>query len=152
MSERVCSNTNAELHACTHAFVHTYSLELPTVLSVSEMAMASGRPELVTGLHYFNPVQIMKLVEIVETPYVQPEVLTKMQTFVANTGKVGVMCKDTPGFIVNRLLVPNLAQAILFVERGDATVADVDLSMQVNKQIGRFLQSRAAVQMQLTAR
>ena len=45
-------------------------------------------------------------------------------------GKVGVSCADTPGFIVNRLLVPSLAQAILFVERGDATVGDVDLSMQ----------------------
>lgn len=47
-----------------------------------------------------------------------------------SVGKVGVSCADTPGFIVNRLLVPSLAQAILFVERGDATVGDVDLSMQ----------------------
>ena len=95
------------------------------------MALASNRPELFVGVHFFNPVQLMKLVEVIRTDHTNEEVFDKTMKWVQDIGKVGVKCRDTPGFIVNRLLVPNLVQAILLVERGDATTKDVDLSMQL---------------------
>jgi len=95
------------------------------------MALASGRPENFVGVHFFNPVQLMKLVEVIRTDHTDEAVFQKCLAWVKDIGKVGVSCRDTPGFIVNRLLVPNFAQAMLLVERGDATVKDVDLSMQL---------------------
>lgn len=100
-------------------------------LSITQMAMASGRPENFVGVHFFNPVQLMKLVEVIRTDRTDDVVFDRTLEWVERIGKVGVTCRDTPGFIVNRLLVPNLVQAILLVERGDATTRDVDLSMQL---------------------
>lgn len=100
-------------------------------LSITQMALASGRPEKFVGVHFFNPVQLMKLVEVVRTDYTNPDVFNSVLSWVDHIGKVGVSCKDTPGFIVNRLLVPNLMQAMALVERGDASTKDVDLSMQL---------------------
>lgn len=100
-------------------------------LSITQMASASQRPTQFVGLHFFNPVQVMKLVEIIRTEHTDPAVFDRTVAWVEKIGKVGVQCRDTPGFIVNRLLVPNLVQAILLVERGDASVKDVDLSMQL---------------------
>ena len=100
-------------------------------LSITEMAVASGRPEKFVGVHFFNPVQIMKLVEVIRTDHTDDVVFDKCLKWVSDIGKVGVKCRDTPGFIVNRLLVPNLMQAIALVERGDASIKDVDLSMQL---------------------
>ena len=100
-------------------------------LSITQMAIASGRPEKFVGVHFFNPVQLMKLVEVVRTEYTNPDVFDSVLHWVDQIGKVGVSCKDTPGFIVNRLLVPNLMQAMALVERGDASTKDVDVSMQL---------------------
>lgn len=100
-------------------------------LSITEMALASGRPEKFVGVHFFNPVQIMKLVEVIRTDHTDIVVFDKTIQWVEHIGKVGVKCRDTPGFIVNRLLVPSLMQAILLLERGDATTNDIDLSMQL---------------------
>jgi 3-hydroxyacyl-CoA dehydrogenase len=100
-------------------------------LSITQMAIASGRPEKFVGVHFFNPVQLMKLVEVVRTEYTNPDVFDSVLRWVDQIGKVGVSCKDTPGFIVNRLLVPNLMQAMALVERGDASTKDVDVSMQL---------------------
>ncbi|KAL7530886.1 hypothetical protein ACHAWF_003549 [Thalassiosira exigua] len=100
-------------------------------LSITQMALASGRPGKFVGVHFFNPVQLMKLVEIIRTEHTDPDAFDKTVEWAEKIGKVGVRCRDTPGFIVNRLLVPNLVQAILLVERGDATIKDVDLSMQL---------------------
>jgi 3-hydroxyacyl-CoA dehydrogenase len=100
-------------------------------LSISKMALASSRSDKFVGIHFFNPVQLMKLVEVVRTEYTDPRVFENVLHWVTSIGKVGVSCRDTPGFIVNRLLVPNLMQAMSLVERGDATVSDVDLSMQL---------------------
>mmetsp|Transcript_18260 Transcript_18260/g.47701 ORF Transcript_18260/g.47701 Transcript_18260/m.47701 type:complete len:333 (+) Transcript_18260:63-1061(+) len=99
--------------------------------SVAEMAAASGVPERVCGLHYFNPVQVMKLVEVVKTEETNPEVIAAVTDFVKATKKVPVDCSDTPGFIVNRLLVPYMLQAIGMVARGDASAPDVDTGMQL---------------------
>lgn len=78
--------------------------------SVQDMAEACGRPSHTVGLHYFNPVQLMQLVEIVQTDQVSSDVIDTAVAFVENTKKVAVKCKDTPGFIVNRLLIPYLMQ------------------------------------------
>lgn len=100
-------------------------------LPITEMAMASGRPDRFVGLHYFNPVQLMKLTEVIRSDVTDPAVFALAKHWSDSLGKVSVQCGDTPGFIVNRLLVPALAQGILMVERGDATVGDVDISMQL---------------------
>ena len=100
-------------------------------LSISEMAAFSGRPQNFCGIHFFNPVQLMKLVEVIHTNETDPKVLEAAKQWVKDIGKVPVSCGDTPGFIVNRLLVPSLMQAMLMVDRKDASVADIDVSMQL---------------------
>ena len=97
--------------------------------SIGEMGQASGRPQRMVGLHFFNPVQLMKLVEVVRTKQTSDEVFAEAKAFGEACGKAPVAASDTPGFIVNRLLVPYLAEAIRMVERGDATPADVDAGM-----------------------
>jgi len=99
-------------------------------LSIGEMSAFSGRPNLFCGVHFFNPVQIMKLVEVIHTRDTDPTVFEKVKRWVTDDiKKVAVSCGDTPGFIVNRLLVPALMQAMLMVDRNDASVKDIDLSM-----------------------
>lgn len=100
-------------------------------LSITQMGEASGRSDKFVGVHFFNPVQIMKLVEVIRTDYTDQNVFDNCVEWVGQIGKVAVKCGDTPGFIVNRLLVPNLIQAILMLERGDATTHDIDISMQL---------------------
>ena len=99
--------------------------------SVNEIADASGVPERVCGLHYFNPVQIMKLVEVISTERTDPAIADTMVAFAKQTGKVPVQCGDTPGFIVNRLLVPYIGQAVALYARGDASAEDIDTAMQL---------------------
>jgi 3-hydroxyacyl-CoA dehydrogenase len=97
---------------------------------IGEMAEASGRPARFVGLHFFNPVQLMKLVEVVRTDATDAEVFAAARSFGEAVGKTPVACKDTPGFIVNRLLVPYMTQALQMLERGDATKEDIDAAMQ----------------------
>ncbi|CAM9919809.1 unnamed protein product, partial [Chrysoparadoxa australica] len=100
-------------------------------LKIEHMALASGRPERVVGLHFFNPVQLMKLVEVVKTDLTDHAVFSDCLDWVQSIGKHAVSCSDTPGFIVNRLLVPALAQGMLMVDRGDASIPDIDKSMEL---------------------
>jgi len=100
-------------------------------LSITEMAELSGRPENFVGVHFFNPVQIMKLVEVIRTEHTNSDVFDKAFAWAQDIGKVAVKCGDTPGFIVNRLLVPSLMQAMLMVDRGDASIKDIDLALQL---------------------
>lgn len=100
-------------------------------LSITEMAEVSGREDKFVGVHFFNPVQLMKLVEVIKTKHTDPVVFEKVVSWVRDIGKVAVTCSDTPGFIVNRLLVPSLMQAMAMVDRGDATVMDIDVSMKL---------------------
>tara|TARA_B110000208_G_C11676472_1_gene397112 strand:+ start:120 stop:1073 length:954 start_codon:yes stop_codon:yes gene_type:complete len=99
--------------------------------SVNEIADASGVPSRVCGLHYFNPVQLMKLVEVVSTERTDPAITETMMAFAKQTGKVPVKCGDTPGFVVNRLLVPYIGQAVALLARGDASAEDIDTAMQL---------------------
>ncbi|MCE9594585.1 MAG: 3-hydroxybutyryl-CoA dehydrogenase [Planctomycetes bacterium] len=98
---------------------------------IAEMGKASGRPANMVGLHFFNPVQLMKLVEVVRTPDTSDEVFSAARAFGETCGKVPVSCKDTPGFVVNRLLVPYMAEAMKMLERGDASAQDIDTAMKL---------------------
>jgi len=99
-------------------------------LSISEIAKGTGRPHNTVGLHFFNPVQIMKLVEVIQGDATDEEVYAKSYAFVKDIHKIPVKCKDSPGFIVNRLLVPYLAQAVALYDRGEASVEDIDNGMK----------------------
>ena len=88
--------------------------------------------ERYAGLHFFNPVAVMKLVEIIRVDNgTNDATYNALVQYVKDIGKVGVKCKDTPGFIVNRLLIPYLYSAVQLVERGDASPEDVDIAMKV---------------------
>jgi 3-hydroxybutyryl-CoA dehydrogenase len=95
-------------------------------LSLSIMAAASGRPEKVVGLHFFNPPMILRLVEVISTQSSSQDSIDAAVAFCDTIGRVVVRTKDTPGFIVNRLLVPFVFDAIRMVESGTATAEDVD--------------------------
>ncbi|VDO80787.1 unnamed protein product [Heligmosomoides polygyrus] len=82
------------------------------------------------GLHFFNPAPVMKLVEVISTPETSEETHAKLIEFCKSLGKHPVSCKDTPGFIVNRLLVPYLLDSIRMLERGDATKEDIDAALR----------------------
>jgi 3-hydroxyacyl-CoA dehydrogenase len=99
--------------------------------SVTELGEVSGRPSHTIGLHYFNPVQLMQLVEVVCPDKADQSVIDTAVAFVEKTKKTPVQCKDTPGFIVNRLLIPYLMQATAMVARGDATAEAVDTAMRL---------------------
>ena len=98
---------------------------------IGEMASASGRPERVIGLHFFNPVQLMRLVEVVRMDQTDEDVFAAGRAFGEACGKSPVSCKDTPGFVVNRLLVPYMVQAMQMLDRGDASKEDIDTAMQL---------------------
>ena len=95
-------------------------------LSLSTMAAASGRPEKVVGLHFFNPPMILRLVEVISTESASQDTIDAAVAFCDSIDRVVVRTKDTPGFIVNRLLVPFVFDAIRLVESGTATAEDVD--------------------------
>ena len=100
-------------------------------LSIMAMAAVTGRPERFLGLHFFNPVPLMPLVEVVRTVSSSREVLAMGTDFVRRLGKEPVAAKDTAGFIVNLLLIPYLLDAVRAVERGVASVTDIDTGMKL---------------------
>ncbi|MBI4300733.1 MAG: 3-hydroxybutyryl-CoA dehydrogenase [Chloroflexi bacterium] len=98
-------------------------------LTVIEMAAATKRPQQVLGLHFFNPAQVMKLVEIVRTIVTSDEAVEVGRKYEESIGKTPVLAKDQPGFIVNRLLVPYLLDAIRVYQDGLASAQDIDQGM-----------------------
>ena len=100
-------------------------------LPLSDLAAASGRPERVIGLHFFNPPWALKLVEIVSTASTTEETLRDAMQFCEKLGRVAVQVKDTPGFIANRLLVPLIFDAIEMLDNGVATAEDIDNACKV---------------------
>ncbi|HUI83392.1 MAG TPA: 3-hydroxybutyryl-CoA dehydrogenase [Candidatus Binatia bacterium] len=100
-------------------------------ISVTELMTATRRPERFIGLHFFNPVPMMKLVEVVKTIATAPEVYDAAVEFGTRLGKVPVRTSDKTGFIVNRLLVPYLLDAIRAYEEGVGSITDIDEAMKL---------------------
>jgi 3-hydroxybutyryl-CoA dehydrogenase len=100
-------------------------------ISVTELMTATKRPERFIGLHFFNPVPLMKLVEVVKTIATAPEVYDAAYEFAQKLGKVPVRTSDKTGFIVNRLLVPYLLDAIRAYEEGVGSIEDIDEAMKL---------------------
>ena len=99
--------------------------------NITAMAAATGRAGQVLGLHFFNPVPLMKLVEVVRTILTDDKTVVAASEWVQAVGKAPVKAKDSTAFIVNRLLVPYLLDAIRAVERGVGSVPDIDKAMQL---------------------
>jgi 3-hydroxybutyryl-CoA dehydrogenase len=100
-------------------------------LTIAEMAAATKRPDRFVGLHFFNPVPLMALVEVVRTVTTSEETFKRAFSFAASLRKEPVAAKDNSGFIVNLLLVPYLLDAIRAVERGIGSVPDIDKAMKL---------------------
>jgi 3-hydroxybutyryl-CoA dehydrogenase len=101
-----------------------------STLTVAEMASATSRPERFIGLHFFNPVHAMKLVEVAPALRTSQETIDTCIAFAKQLGKVPVVVPDSTGYIVNRLLVPYMVDAISCLERGVGSIADIDTAMQ----------------------
>jgi 3-hydroxybutyryl-CoA dehydrogenase len=100
-------------------------------ISVTELLTSTKRPERFIGLHFFNPVPLMKLVEVVRTIATAPEVYDAAYEFAKKLGKVPVRTSDKTGFIVNRLLVPYLLDAVRAYEEGVGSIEDIDNAMKL---------------------
>jgi 3-hydroxybutyryl-CoA dehydrogenase len=100
-------------------------------LSITEMASVTGRPDRVLGMHFFNPVPVMPLLEIVRTFQTSEETLAIAQAFGESLGKTMVVAKDMPGFIVNRLVIPYFLDAITLLQNGLATREDIDVAIKL---------------------
>ena len=100
-------------------------------LTIAAMAAATARGDRMVGLHFFNPVPVMKLVEVVKTVTTSQETFTRAFEFAKKLGKEPIAAKDNSGFVVNLLLVPYLIDAINALESGVASVADIDKGMQL---------------------
>ena len=100
-------------------------------LTIAAMAATTRRPDRFVGLHFFNPVPVMKLVEVVRTVTTSAETFDRAFAFAAKLGKEPIAAKDNSGFVVNLLLVPYLLDAIRALEHGVASVTDIDKAMQL---------------------
>ncbi|MDO8670607.1 MAG: 3-hydroxybutyryl-CoA dehydrogenase [Dehalococcoidia bacterium] len=100
-------------------------------MTIIEIAAATKRPERVGGLHFFNPVPLMKLVEVVKTLVTSDETIATLREFGNSLGKTPILAPDTTGFVVNRLLVPYLLDAARVLEAGLASKEDIDQGMML---------------------
>jgi len=110
---------------------HTILATNTSCLSIIDMATATTRPDKVLGLHFFNPVPVMKLLEIVKSIATSSETLEIGREFGKSVGKTTVIAQDAPGFIVNRLMVPQMLNAIRMLEAGVATREDIDTGVNL---------------------
>ncbi|KAL7982046.1 hypothetical protein Chor_001103 [Crotalus horridus] len=128
----------------TFAAEHTIFASNTSSLPVTDLANATTRQDQFGGLHFFNPVPLMKLVEVIKTPMTSQKTFESLMDFSRAVGKNPISCKaikyhayfraqkkDTPGFVVNRLLVPYLMEAVRLFERGDASKEDIDVAMKL---------------------
>jgi 3-hydroxybutyryl-CoA dehydrogenase len=110
-------------------------------MSVTEVAMATKRPEKVAGMHFFNPAPLMRLVEVIRGFHTNNETVQTIMEIAKKMGKEPVeVKKDTPGFIVNRLMVPHMIEAVRMVEEGIASIEDIDKAVKLglNYPMGPF--------------
>jgi 3-hydroxybutyryl-CoA dehydrogenase len=123
-------------------------------ISITEIAAGCGRPDKFCGIHFFNPVQLMKLVEVTSGLNTSQETIDSAKAFAAKLGKTAVhVKKDSPGFIVNRLLVPYLNEAVRLLEEGVASVEDIDTAIKLglNYPMGPFeMQDMGGVDLSVT--
>jgi len=110
---------------------HTIFASNTSSLTVTEMGASTDRPDRFIGLHFFNPVPVMKLVEVVRTGSTSQETFDRAFAFAQSLGKAPVACRDNSGFIVNRLLVPYMLDAIRGYEEGIGSIEDIDTAMQL---------------------
>jgi len=110
---------------------HTIFASNTSSLSITEMATFTQRPDRFLGLHFFNPVPVMKLVEVIRTIATEKKVEEDAVAFATRVGKTPVRTTDRTGFIVNRLLVPFLLDAICALEEGVGSIEDIDNSMKL---------------------
>ena len=117
---------------------HTVLATNTSVLSIIDMAIVTKRPEKVLGLHFFNPVSVMRLLEIVKTIATSDETLEFGKSFGESLGKSIVVAQDIPGFIVNRLMTPFMLNAIRMIEEKIATRDDIDnaINLGMNHPMG----------------
>jgi len=101
-----------------------------SALSVTEIASATKRPERVVGLHFFNPAPVLPLVEVVRTALTDPDVYHQAYGFAERLGKEPIRCNDTPGFVVNRILIPLLNDCVRVLDESRVTPEDVDRAMR----------------------
>ncbi|MEM2143645.1 MAG: 3-hydroxybutyryl-CoA dehydrogenase [Candidatus Thorarchaeota archaeon] len=100
-------------------------------ISITQMAAVTGRPSKFIGMHFFNPVPVMQLVEIIRGQATSDETVDVIKAVSSKIGKQTVVVKEAPGFAVNRLLVPALNEAIFAIQEGVATVEDMDLAIKL---------------------
>jgi 3-hydroxybutyryl-CoA dehydrogenase len=123
----------AKTFAAVEAVVgdHTILCSNTSSLCITELAAKTKRPDKFAGLHFFNPVPLMKLVEVIRGLATSDETYQKVFAFAESLGKEPITAPDKPGFIVNRLLVPYLLDAIRSYENGLGTIEDIDKGMKL---------------------
>jgi len=114
-----------------HCAADTVFASNTSSLTIAAMAAASGRPDRLVGLHFFNPVPLMRLVEVVRTLTTSDATFDLAMTLVRQLGKQPVVARDSSGFVVNRLLIPYMLDAIRALENGVGTITDIDAGMQL---------------------
>ena len=100
-----------------------------SALSVTEIADVTERPERVVGMHFFNPAPVLKLVEVVRTAHTSDDVFAAAFAFAEKLGKEPIACNDTPGFVVNRILIPLLNDCVRVIDEARVSPEDVDRAM-----------------------
>jgi 3-hydroxybutyryl-CoA dehydrogenase len=100
-----------------------------SALPVTEIAAATARPERVLGMHFFNPAPILKLVEVVRTAETSEEAFDTAYAFAQRIGKEPIACNDTPGFVVNRILIPLLNDCVRVIDEAQVSPEDIDRAM-----------------------
>jgi 3-hydroxybutyryl-CoA dehydrogenase len=126
-------DTKRQTYAALESIVkdHTIFLSNTSSLCITELAAATKRPDRFGGLHFFNPVPLMKLVEVIRALTTSDETYETVFAFAQSLGKEPITAPDRPGFIVNRLLVPYLLDAIRAYENGLGTLEDIDKGMKL---------------------
>jgi len=115
----------------TYAPKHAVLASNTSTLSITALAAATSRPDRVIGMHFFNPPQVMKLVEVVRGLQTSDEAVEVVKGLAERLGKVPVLCKDVPGFIANRIGIIGILEAIRLYEQGIASAKDIDTAMKL---------------------
>lgn len=110
---------------------HTILASNTSSISINEIGAGIKRKDRFGGLHFFNPVPVMRLLEVIKGDHISEETYQTMMSWGKSIGKTCITCKDTPGFVVNRLLGPYSAEAMRMYERGDASKEDIDIGMKL---------------------